>query len=201
MDRLRVLITNIYLQGRTGTELYVRDLALQLLDLGHAPVVYAPRLGEVAEEIRRATIPVVDDLDRIEAAPDVIHGHHSVQTMTALLRFPDAPAIFVCHDNLGWHDRPPRFPLILRYVAVDETCRERLIGEYGVPEDRVRVIRNFVDLSRFLPRPPLPARPGRALVFSNYMRAADQLSAIQEACKRSGISVDIAGSAAGAQSA
>ena len=32
---LRVLITNIILASRTGTELYVRDLAVELLRRGH----------------------------------------------------------------------------------------------------------------------------------------------------------------------
>ena len=35
--RLRILITNLCLNGRTGTEVYVRDLALQLTRLGHYP--------------------------------------------------------------------------------------------------------------------------------------------------------------------
>lgn len=65
---LRVLITNRILANRTGTELYVRDVAAGLLARGHRPVVYTPLPGRVAEEIRAATIPVVDDLARVGAA-------------------------------------------------------------------------------------------------------------------------------------
>src|SRR5215470_13196513 len=96
---LRVLITNTWLYARAGTELYVRDLATALLACGHSPIVYSPVLGAVATEIRAATVPVVDDLDAIGVAPDVIHGHHHLETLSALLRFPGVPAIFVCH---GW---------------------------------------------------------------------------------------------------
>ena len=43
---MKVLITNFRLAARTGTELYVHDLALRLLERGHTPVVYSPVLGE-----------------------------------------------------------------------------------------------------------------------------------------------------------
>ena len=100
MNGLRILITNTALDVRAGSELYVRDLATALLARGHTPIVYSPVLGDVAREIREATIPVVDDLAAIGTAPDVIHGHHHLETLTALLWFPGVPAVSMCH---GWH--------------------------------------------------------------------------------------------------
>lgn len=191
---LRVLFTNITLASRTGTELYIKEAALGLLRRGHAPVVYTPDPGEIAEEIRDATVPVVDDLARIGVRPDVIHGHHHQQTMAALLRFPGVPGVFFAHDWTAWHDAPPVFPRILRYVAVDGTNRDRLVVENAVPEDRVRVLPNWVDLDRFRPRGPLPERPRRALIFSNYARGDTHLPAVQEACRRAGLELDVAGS-------
>ena len=164
---MRILITNNTLAARAGSELYVRDLAIGLLDRGHTPIAYSTILGEVAEEIRAATIPVVDRLDSLGAPPDVIHGQHHLDTMTALLHFPGVPAVYFCHGWLPWEELPPRFPRILQYVAVDFTCRDRLVLEEGIPEHRTRVLLNFVDLDRFKPRGPLPLRPRRALILSN----------------------------------
>jgi hypothetical protein len=111
MDTLKVLVTNLELTARSGTELYARDLALELLRRGHRPVVYAPIVGgTTVDELRRATFPVVDRLESIGFTPDVIHGHHAHQTMAALLHFETTPALFVCHDYTAWHDDPPRFP-------------------------------------------------------------------------------------------
>ena len=110
MGALRILVTNTWLDARAGSELYVRDLATALLARGHTPIVYSPVLGEVAREIRAATIPVVDDLGALGAPPDVIHGHHLLETMTALLRFPGVPAVSVCHGWLPWQEAPPWFP-------------------------------------------------------------------------------------------
>jgi hypothetical protein len=201
MKRLRVLITNILLTDRTGTECHVRDLACGLLRRGHAPVVYSTYLGDMARELSAATVPVVDDLRTLGDAPDVIHGHHFPETLTALLHFPGVPAVGVCHDATIWHDTPVDFPRLRRFVAVDEACRDRLITRHGLAEGRVPIIPNAVDLARFPKRAPLPLRPKRALVFSNYASDANYLSAVRAACARAELPLDVVGRSAGAPSA
>lgn len=197
MRGLRILITNHFLRGRTGSELYVCELATNLLRRGHTPIVYSPQLGHTARELRNATVPVVDNLDAIGSAPDVIHGQHHVETMSALLRFPNTPAVFFCHGWFPWEETPPKHPRILRYVAVDDTCLDRLVSESGIPEECVSVILNSVDLEQFLPRAPLPAKPERALVFSNEAKESTHLGAVREACRRKGLTLDVVGAYAG----
>ena len=193
---LRVLITNATLTQRAGSELYVRDLALALLERGHAPIAYSPVLGELAAELR-ADLPVVDDLSAVDTPPDIIHGHHHPETMTALLRFPGVPAVYVCHGWRPWEETPPRFPRIQRYVAVSNPGRDRLLFEHGIPEDRVQTLFNFVDLARFRPRePPLPVRPRHAVFFSNHV-SEDALRIVREACAQADLSLDTIGTATG----
>ncbi len=197
MRGLRILISNHFLRGRTGSELYVCELATNLLRRGHSPIVYSPQLGHTARELRNATVPVVDSLDAVGSPPDLIHGQHHVETMSALLRFPNTPAVFFCHGWLPWEETPPKHPRILRYVAVDDTCFDRLVLESGIAEERVSVILNSVDLEQFLPRAPLPAKPARALVFSNRAKESTHLGAVREACQRTGITLDVIGAEAG----
>jgi len=197
LGALRILITNHFLRGRTGSELYVCELATSLLRRGHTPIVYSPQLGQSARELRDATVPVVDDLEAISSPPDLIHGQHHVETMTALLRFPNTPAIFFCHGWLPWEETPPKHPRIRRYVAVDDTCRDRLICESGVAADHVAVVLNSVDLEQFAPRAPLPAKPARALVFSNGASESTHLGAVREACRRTELSLDVIGADSG----
>ncbi len=193
---LRVLITNNALAARGGSEMYVRDVAIGLLQRGHEPLVYSTILGDVARELGAAAIPVVDDLNELTIAPDVIHGHHHMETMTALLHFPQAPAIHFCHSATNWLETPLRFPRVLRYVAVDHACRDRL-SLFGIPEEQIRVLLNFVDLDRFKAREtPLPPRPRRALVFSNYANEETHLPAVREACKRANVTLDVLGDGA-----
>lgn len=195
---MRILFTNNTLAGRAGSELYVRDLALAMLRRGHNPVAYSTDLGEVAEELRRATVPVVDNLSALAVPPDVIHGQHHLDAMTAMLRFPDTPAVLVCHGWLPWEERPYPFPSIHRYVAVDDLCRERLLSVGGITEECVEVFYNFVDLARFPRRSELPERPRAALVFSNYSAMGETLEIIRAACASAGIQkVDVIGAGSG----
>lgn len=193
---LRVLLTNITLATRSGTEFFVRDLALGLLRRGHRPAVYTLDPGSVAEEIAAAGIEVVSDLDRLETRPEIVHGHHSVPLMTALTHFSSARGIFVVHDRVQWTDAPPRHPRLLHYVAVDDRCRERF-AEAGLPPEVCSVILNAVDLERFAVRLPLPPRPLRALLFSNYANEGDVVRIVREACTRRGIALDTAGALIG----
>ncbi|HYV36452.1 MAG TPA: glycosyltransferase family 4 protein [Gemmataceae bacterium] len=197
MTPLRILITNITLATRTGTETYVRDLAVGLLRRGHQPIVYSPELGDIAREMETATVPVVNDLRHVGFVPDVIHGHHHAETLTALLHFPGVPAVGFCHDWGSFWDTPVRHPRVRRYVAVDDTCRDRLIARHGIPERQVRVILNAVDLRQFPARDPLPRQPKRALVFSNLAGEHNYLAEVRAACVSAGITLDVIGQGVG----
>jgi len=192
-----VLIPTHSATSASGTDLYTRDLALALLRRGWQPVIYTTVLGWIAEELRQATIPVTNDISSIVATPDLIHGHHHLETLTALARFPGVPALFVCHDGLTWHSSPPRTPRIGRYVAVDRNCRDRMMLEHGIAESSIRILSNSVDLERFHRRATLPARPQRALVFSNAAVSDSFPAAIEAACKHRGIAINVVGRAAG----
>jgi len=87
--------------------------------------------------------------------------------------FPSAPAIYFCHGWQPWEEAPLRFPRILRYVAVDELCLERLIAEGGIPPERIELILNFFDKNLFPPREPLPPVPRRALAFGTWLEPGD----------------------------
>lgn len=193
MKKLKVLITNHSLRERTGTEMYAFELARGLLALGHSPILYSPRPGPLAELIRRETVPVVADLDNLGSPPDIIHGQHADETVTALLRFPAVPALYVCHDWYLSIDAPPRFPRVLRYVAVDSPCRDKLIFEHGVPEERASVLLQFVDLEKFRARAPLPSKPRRALILCNQTKENEHLGAARAACVRAAVSLDVYG--------
>jgi hypothetical protein len=190
---MRVLIASHSLGSIGGVQTYERDLALWLLERGHSPVVYSTVLGETARHLERLTVPFTDDLTSVAAVPDVIHGDAAVETMIALLHFPSTPALFVCHGWRGVIATPPRFPRLLRYVAVDDTCADRLLLREGIPAGKVSVLLNAVDIDRFPQREPLPERPKRAIVFSNAAHELTHLPIVREACRRASIEVDVIG--------
>lgn len=194
---LRILITNACMEHYTGTEVVVRDLALELLRQGHLPIVYSPKLGTIACEVQRAGVAVLSDLRDLTEPPDVIHGHHHFPVIQALLQFPKTPALYVSHDATYRLDEPPVFPRIMQYIAVDERCRKRVEQAVGLPPEKIRIIANAVDLNRFRKRKPLPARARRAVVFSNYANSQTHLPAVRKACRQLGLPLDVVGSGVG----
>lgn len=190
---MKILITNADLDMHAGTQIVVRDLALQFLREGHQPMVYSHKPGRIANELRGHGVEVTSDLKLLSGAPDVIHGHHHALVMEALLHFPDAPAILVCHAAGGFTEEPIYFPRILRYVGVDRRCRKRLESVAEIPKRRIDVIFNAVDLERFRPRGPLPAVPKRAAIFSNQATRFSHLPAVRKVCAEMGITLDVLG--------
>lgn len=194
---MRVLIAGHSLGEIGGVQSYERDLASWLLAHGHSPVVYATELGDAARQLNALTVPVVGDLSTITAPIDIIHGDSAIETMAAMLHFPTTPAIFVCH---GWEDLGrtiPRFPRIHRYVAVDDTCADRLVTREGIPPERISVLLNAVDMNAFRQREPLPDRPRRAVVFGNLAHELTFLPAIRAACRQASIELDVVSASAG----
>ncbi len=198
---MRVLITNTLFVRQSGSELYVRDVALELQRRGYEPVIYSPQLGPLAETLRLAGIDVVSDLNLVGQAPDLIHGQHHMETMAALARFPGVPAVYFCHGWMPWEELPPQHPRILRYVCVSAKLRDLLIRVHEVPESRVHMILNFVDFHRFRPRPPLPDAPRKALALSNQVSDNNVGWILRTACAYHGIRLDVVGLAQGASSA
>jgi len=193
-ERLTVVITNIAFAFRSGTEIVVDQIARGLNRRGHRPIVFAPYVGGgLTDGLRRSGIAVVDRLKQVGCTPDIIHGQHNVTTVMALAAFPRTPALFSVHDFDAPKDRAPVVPRIRRYLAVDESCRERLVRD-GAPQERIEVLHNAVDLDQYHPRGPLPRRPERALVLT---KGSDHLEVVRSAAARAGLSLDELGPGAG----
>lgn len=160
-------------------------------------MAYAPRLGTIAQEMTDAGVEVHADLANFSGPPDIIQGNNHLQTIQALLHFPNTPGVFICHDATHWSARPTVFPRIMRHLAVDWNCRERVMRETGLTIAQISVVPNTVNTHRFASRKPLPARPARALVFSNYARPTGYVPTLRSACRRAGLELAFAGSGMG----
>lgn len=182
---VRILITNLYLRGRTGSEIATAELALGLRRRGHAVALYAPLLGPAAEDLKRQDVIVVDTLAAIPWTPDIVHGHHNVVAAAALIRFSQTPALFVSHSPVYWIEGPLPLSRINRVFAVSEACRDRLAAAGGRGSKDIDLLLNAVDLDRFQPRPPLPKEPRRALVLTKNAKHLPDVRAAAAAAKLS----------------
>ena len=190
---MRILITNFYLKGRTGTERVTVELALGLRRRRHDVAVFSPLIGGPADELRSEGVVAVD-LAGLPWRPDIIHGHHNVVLAIAMLRFAQTPALLVSHHPEFWIEGPLPISGVRRIFAVSEACRERLIATGGHQAAEIDLLLNAVDLERFRLRDALPQRPLRALVLT---KNRNHLPAVRTAATAAGLDLDELGSGTG----
>jgi len=194
---MRVLITNHKLGTRGGSEVFVRDLARGLQGLGHSVIAYSSDLRERERMLETDYIPVATDLENLPFLPDIVHGQHHLDAMSAVLSLPGVPAIYHSHEAT-WPGCPPKHPRIYHYLAMSRTFRERLMVEYNIPEQDISVFLNGVDLTRFREIRALPARATRVLFYnSRHLATGETVSAVKEAASRCGLQLDCVGAVFG----
>ena len=186
---MNILITQHRLTNRGDSELYTLELAHKLIQKGHCVIVYCPRLGPLADAFLEATIPVVDCLSSIENAPDIIHGQSGLETLTAMIRFTETPVVYVMHDWTSPFDRPPLLERIRKYIAVEQTCFDRLTLKVGCPAERSTILHPTVDIDKFWKRHSLPEQPKNALFYSEDLDQGP-LTDLQGACDDQEIKLD-----------
>ncbi|WP_269526652.1 hypothetical protein [Coraliomargarita parva] len=190
---MRVLITNIGLMRRSGTERYLVELSGLLRDRGHDCFFYSPRLGEAAESLRQAGFTVTDDLASIRQPPELIHGQHTGPALRAAYFFPQAPLLYICHDGLSPKDEPTPARLTDAYGGVDRLTAKRAAQVAGLEPGEVYILQNGVCLDVFKRRKIFRKQPVRALIFSGSITSDAHFEMIREACSRVGLAFDEAG--------
>jgi len=188
--RLAILMTNIQLVTRTGTEVATLDLACALREAGHRVAVYSPRLGPLAREMMARGVPVTNRIERIGFVPDVIHASHNIAALPAWIRFRSVPSIMVCHDSSSPADAPVLLARVGVYVAIDAACFERLIVD-GVPAARIQSIPNGVALGGIRLRPLRTGPAGRALAV--VKASTNWIEPVAAACRAAGLALDVVG--------
>jgi hypothetical protein len=190
----RILLTNLYMSFRSGSEIATGELAAALKRRGHEVAIYAPLLGPYADEVRSTDVMVVDRPDKVAFRPDLIHAHHSPVAVAAIACHPGVPAIFVSHSSVYWVEAPPSLARFVRCYAVDEACRER--AEQAVPRfaGKVQLLLNAVDLAKFVRRATLPKQPARALILT---KQHGYVETVRMAAEAAGLSVDAIGPGVG----
>ena len=190
---MRILVTNQNLDARGGAQSFVRDLARALQDLGHSVIAYSSDLANRERLLETDVIPVATDLENLPFKPDIIHGQHHLDAMTAVMSLPGVPAVFHCHGAV-WRDCLPKHPRIYQYMAMSRTLRERMAAESNIAESKISVVLNGVDLARFSQVRTPSARPVRALFYNSRQPAdGDAVVAVKEAASCCGLDLDLVG--------
>lgn len=190
---LDILITNGVMAGRTGTEIFVRQLAEGLHARGHRVAIYSPLVGTLGREIRDGGIPVFESIADVPVAPDVIHAHHVGPTLAALAAFPRSPALFVSHSVQSDHDALFPHPQILAHFAVSHFVRTQR-SSAAVPASAIAFLPNAVDTGLYRPARPAREHPAKVAIVA---KLSEGRALIAETCRARGLSVEEYGAASG----
>lgn len=172
---MKVLLAVHHLVGRTGSELYVAELAEALAARGVAVAISTLMRGHLAAHFEASTgIKVFGPNEQLgiqRFAPDIVHSHHL--TMFHLLGelLPGVPRVHGILGVVPALEHPPATIAEARRVfAVSERAAERVRAR--APQlGRVEIVRNWFDERQLVPLNPFTVPDDRAhkvLVISNY---------------------------------
>ncbi|KKU54744.1 MAG: WsbH [Candidatus Moranbacteria bacterium GW2011_GWE1_49_15] len=190
---MNILIVTHYLDNFAGSELFTKELAERLAKKSHKIFVYAPFLGKVSDSMKNKGIDIVSDLKNISLEKiDVIHAQHNVTAILVRSVFPNTPMVFMSHGVVPELEQSPSIDIgISRYIAVSEEVKENLLKS-NISEDKIDIVRNFVDTEKFCCRNKINKKPKKVLVISNHY--TDEVrSNIEKACEELKIFVEHVG--------
>jgi glycosyltransferase involved in cell wall biosynthesis len=177
-EKLKVLISCLSFANYTGSELYVFELAKQLVkqgcdvsicsNIGGPLEIAAKRLGVklyslkeppsfklgdgvwVLKNNETETVSQPETLYKIsEVNFDVIHCNHTPITEHMLRLYPDTPMISTIHSEVISLENPVISPQIKKYIAIRPEIKEHLINSFGIEPEKIEVIYNPIDSKKF----------------------------------------------------
>lgn len=158
---MRILTSSLTLD-QAGVPTYTYTMVRELERLGHEVWVYSPYGGYYAKQMRTVqhmSIPT----------PDVIVAQHTPCAYDLKAAFPDVPFIFSAHGTIPDIEQPPVDLDVHLYTAINTMVVDHLVAR-GAPADRIVILRDFVDTTRFRPLAPLRTDIPHVLFISNYKK-------------------------------
>lgn len=187
IDRLRLAITNIALDGFAGSELWTLEMATYMHRLGVPTLVYSPHLGKVARKFAPQGFVITDELAVLRAfAPNVLHIHHQAETSAARLAVgPGCRTINMIHGLLPLPEWPGPDMDVYLAVSLHAKAKAALLGP--ATWNNIILVPNFFDPIRFGTSKPY-VRSG-ALIHSSRVTPA-YVEQMRTMLGRHGLAVD-----------
>jgi glycosyltransferase involved in cell wall biosynthesis len=177
-EKLNVLICCLSFANYTGSELYVFELAKQLIkqgcdvsicsNIGNPLAATAKSLGIKLFSLQEPpgfklgdgkwmlksqqgeTLSQPNTLYKISDVNfDVIHYNHKPVIEHIVRLYPDTPAVASIHSEVLALEEPIIAPQIKKYIAIRPEIKDYLIEKYQINPDMVDVIYNPIDTSKF----------------------------------------------------
>jgi hypothetical protein len=148
---MKILLGCLNANGLGGSELYHYELARELDLAGHDVTLFTLRQIDWMDQVR-LQLQHVRQLDTtnldVTEKYDIIVASQPQVNVFMLDHFKDTPVISIIHSEIRSED-PVLDPRISHYIAIRQPIVDMLIKEYKIPADKVSLIYNPIDTSRF----------------------------------------------------
>jgi glycosyltransferase involved in cell wall biosynthesis len=178
-DKLSVIISCLFFQKFTGSEMYVFELAKNLINLNcsvtilasetNGPLVLmAQKLGIIVKNIKDAPGYKLGDGKWVVMTPngpmvsqpnqfykidevhfDIIHCQHKPIVDLMNTLYPTTDKISTIHSEVIDLENPVEHDTIKHYITIRPEIKEKLVNVHGISEDKISVIYNPVDEFKF----------------------------------------------------
>lgn len=175
---LKVLLSCLFFKNYTGSEMYVYELAKELVKLNCDVTVLSDTNGPLSKQAKSYGIKSIafpeypgykvgdgrwgfntpngfqpsqqNMLYRMGNVDfDIIHTQHKPITEKIMELYPNIPKIATIHSEVISLEDPIINDTIREYVAIRPEIKEKMVNADGVEESKISVVYNPIDSSRF----------------------------------------------------
>lgn len=131
----------------TGSEVYFFELCSALVELGHKVTLAAPEISVFyKEKCHKAGFELVPIFELNDGYDLILMSHYK-----SFEQFipKNTPIINIIHSEIYDLEQPYNSDQVIKYIGVRDTICQKLINEYHINPEKVQMIRNPIDLSKF----------------------------------------------------
>ena len=180
--RIKVLISSLFFRTFTGSELYIFELAKNLIKQNCDVTVMSQIGGPLTDMAKRLGIKCIP----FEEAPgfklgdgkwgfntpegfqastenvmyrvsevnfDIIHMQHKPVAERMIQFYPEIDKIYSIHSEVIELEDPIKHESIKKYIAIRPEIKDHIIDKFEIPEEQIDVIYNPIDNDKFKPKP------------------------------------------------
>ena len=179
--KIKVLIGCLFFKTFTGSELYVYELAKNLIDMNCDVTVISQIGGPLTDMAKRIGIKCIsfeqapgfkigdgkwgfNDGSGVKASKegvmykisdvnfDLIHIQHAPVAHRLCEWYPEINKIYSIHSEVIDLENPIKHESIKKYIAIRPEIKDHIVNNFEIPEEMVEVIYNPVDNEKFKPK-------------------------------------------------
>jgi glycosyltransferase involved in cell wall biosynthesis len=219
--KIKVLISSLFFSNFTGSELYVYELAKNLVK-NNCDVTVISNIGgpltDMAKQNGIKVFPhenppgfklgdgvwgfntqdgiVVSEKNRLykvaEVDYDIIHIQHKPVAERIVQLYPDIPKVYSIHSEIISLEDPIKHESIKKYIAIRPEIKDYIVNKFDISDSDVEVVYNPVDPQKFK---KTNTKEENALLFVgtlDYLRY-ETIKDLIEYCKKEGLKLWLVG--------